>query len=153
MENNKLEIINKNLICLDMDSSNKEEVIQQLSDVLLKEGCINNVEIFMESVNERETHETTGIGDGIAIPHGKSDSVIKNSVIMARLKNKVEWMSMDDEPVNIVFLLAIKESNAGDVHLRILSKLAENLMEPEFVTKMKNEEDIEEICRTLNFIQ
>ncbi|MDW3030907.1 PTS sugar transporter subunit IIA, partial [Enterococcus faecium] len=82
-------------------------------------------------------HMTTGIGHNIAIPHGKSQAVIDSTVAVAKLKNEVDWGSLDNQPVNIVFLLAIKEADKGNEHLRVLAELSGKLMDDDFVKEIK----------------
>ena len=137
--------IYKENIVLDLEASTKKEVIKKLSKLLLKNGFINNLEEFISDVNERETHMTTGIGNELAIPHGKSNAVVESTVVFAKLNKKIEWNSLDDEPVNIVFLLAIATKDKGDNHLKILASISGRLMDDDFVEAIKKSTTKDEI--------
>lgn len=143
------ELIKQENIVFDVSGESKEEVIRSLSKELLKIGSIDDVEAFVAAVLEREKHSTTGFGGGIAIPHGKSPTVREASVMVGRTLHDIEWDAMDGKPVNTVFLLAISEENAQD-HLQVLAKLAGTLMDDDFMAKLheaKNKDDILELIR------
>lgn len=143
-------VTNMNLIAIDLDVKTKEEVIVFLAELLYKQGIVNSVEKYVDQVMERENHETTGVGKGVAIPHGKSESVLKSSVAIAKLKHPIEWNSLDDEPVDLVFQLAIRKSDEGDLHLKLLSNLACKLMEDEFVNVLRDTSDKQKILMLLD---
>lgn len=126
-----MEIISEDLVIFPLEAATKEEVLSLLSDALLNEKRISSKEIFLEDVLRREKDFTTGFGDGFAIPHGKSKSVLSPSIAIGKCPDAVEWDAMDGKPVSLIFLLAVPESQAGTTHLKILAKLAENLMEDE----------------------
>lgn len=138
-------VIDRNLIVLNLDVDSKEEVFRSLADVLNKEGRLNDEEKYIENVEKREQLTTTGIGFGIAIPHGKTDAVKDVSVVIGRLKHPVDWNAMDNKPVKMVFQIAVPESSKGDEHLRLLSQLSRQLIHPEFreeMLKAQNEDDV-----------
>ncbi|RPA65422.1 PTS sugar transporter subunit IIA [Aerococcus agrisoli] len=144
--------IYKENIVIDLDVNTKEEVVETLAELLLKNGFINNLHAFIKDVQERENHMTTGIGNGIAIPHGKSSSVVESTVVFAKTTKYIEWESLDENPVNIIFLLAIAEKDKGDGHLRILADISSHLMDDEFVNEIKNattENEIEQILSSI----
>ena len=103
---NLIEILDVNLIDLEMEASSKDEVIHQLCSLLYENGRVKDLEKFKEAVYEREQIGETGMGNQIAIPHGLTDQVNKASVAIAKVKNPVEWESLDDQPVRLIFLLA-----------------------------------------------
>jgi len=140
-----LEILTKELVVFPMEASTKEEVLSRLSDALLKEKRISSKEIFLEDVLKREQDFSTGFGDGFAIPHGKSESVLSPSIAVGKCSEAVEWEALDGKPVSLVFLLAIPESQAGTTHLKILAKLAENLMDDEIKDHLMNLNTSEEL--------
>ena len=137
-------------IFLDMESTTKEETIRQLGEVLTNNGLVNNKEAYIQSVLEREEHSTTGIGNNIAIPHGKSEAVSEPAIVFARLKQPIDWQSLDEEPVFVVILLAIPESQKGDTHLRILSEIAMKLMDDDITAQLKTETDKQQIAKLLS---
>lgn len=140
--------IYKENIVLKLKASTKSEVVETLAEILLKNGFIDNLAEFIKDVKDREQHMTTGIGNGIAIPHGKSNSVLESTVVFAKTTGNIEWESLDDKPVNIIFLLAIAKQDAGDEHLRILANISGKLMDDDFIYAIKKadtEEEIEEL--------
>ncbi|MDT2846278.1 PTS sugar transporter subunit IIA [Enterococcus thailandicus] len=145
------EKIDERNVVLDLEAGSKEEVVDQLATLLTTNGFVSEVNQFKKDVFEREEHMTTGIGHNIAIPHGKSQAVIDSTVAVAKLKNEVNWGSLDNQPVNIVFLLAIKEADKGNEHLRVLAELSGKLMDDDFVKEIKESKNKEELIKALTF--
>jgi len=145
-----INIINKNLIKLDINNNSKEEVIKTLANIINNEHRLNNYEAYVEDVLHRESLITTGIGYGIAIPHGKCKAVEVPTVAVGRIRKGVEWESLDDNPVYVVFLLAVPEEAVSDEHLRILASLARNLMNEEFRHELFNSADEEKLLELLS---
>jgi PTS system fructose-specific IIA component len=147
-------LINKNLIKLDLKSKNKKEAIEELAELAKRDCKIDSFEDYVESVLKREESYSTGIGNGIAIPHGKSNSVKEALIVFGRCEGKIEWDSLDGKPVNLVFLLGIPEENAGDIHLKVLSQLSRKIMHDDFVQLLRNsktEDEVLGILEDLNF--
>jgi len=124
-------LIEKSLIELDIEATTKEEVILQLSKKINETGRLANFDAYLKSVIDREELTSTGIGFGIAIPHGKSDAVKESAVAFGKLKKGMNWEAIDDEDVTMVFLLAVPEGE-GNEHLKILSKLSRKLIHDDF---------------------
>lgn len=141
--------IRKENILIDLKSSTKEETIKVMAEKLYENGYLENLDNFIESVFKRESQMTTGVGNNLAIPHGKSKSVIESTVAVAKLESPVDWQSLDDEPVEFVFLLAIRDVDKGDEHIRILADLSGKLMDDEFVENIKNSKDINDLEKAL----
>lgn len=125
-----------NLLCkatinLDLRVENKNDVIDQMVELLDFAGKLNNKEEYKKEILRRESLSSTGIGEGIAIPHGKTSAVKEPSLALGIVKNGVDYDSLDGEPVHIVFMIAAGESANAD-HLETLSKLSVLLMNPEF---------------------
>ncbi|OFU53273.1 PTS sugar transporter subunit IIA [Aerococcus sp. HMSC10H05] len=137
-------IIDKQNIIFNSDANSTAEVIRELADTLFECGHITDIEKFMDSVFEREREIPTSIGNGIAIPHGKSDVVLTSKISLAVLKKPIVWDGSDDE-VKYIFLLAIKDGDQGDNHLRTLANLASRLMDDEFVEMLKGATNINEL--------
>lgn len=144
-----INIINKNLIKLDINNNSKEEVIKILANLMNNENRLNNYEAYVEDVLYRESLITTGIGCGIAIPHGKCKAVEIPTVAIGRIRSGVEWESLDDDPVYIVFLLAVPEEAASNQHLRILEALSRKLMNEQFVDELFNIVNEERLLKLL----
>lgn len=142
-------IINKNLIKLDINDNKKEEIIKILSNLINDENRLNNYDAYIEEVLHRESLTTTGIGYGIAIPHGKCSAVDVPTVAVGRISQGVEWESLDDKPVYVVFLLAVPEAAASDQHLRILAALSRKLMNEDFRNELFNSTDKDKILELL----
>lgn len=119
------------LVFLDVEWTSKEETIKNLVDALDESGVLSSKEEFLNAVLEREEVSATGLESGLAIPHGKSKAVKKAAFAVARLKNKLNtWESLDPtNQVQLVFLLAIPEAEAGTTHLKLLSELSIRLMD------------------------
>lgn len=143
------EKIHKENIILDLDATTKFEAIKELSKLLFANGFITSIDEFDKDVEEREEHMTTGIGNNIAIPHGKSNSVIESTVAFAKTKEPIEWESLDAKPVNIIFLLAIANQDKTDEHLRVLATLSSKLMDNEFVKSIKKANTVDEVSAIL----
>ena len=131
------EVLSENIIDLELQAKSKEDVIDELSYLLFKNGKIDSVEDFVQDVMEREKEGVTGLGKGIAIPHGKSESVIKTSIAIGRTKEPIKWESLDDEPVNIIILFAVKNTDANTTHIKMLQNIAICLADDEFMIKLQ----------------
>lgn len=142
-------VLNENLIEINLVAKTKEEVLEKMTDMLYKEGVLNSKKDYLNDVFKRERLGTTGVGMSIAIPHGKSNSVKRTAVAIAKLHNPVEWNSLDNNPVKMVFLLAVPE-NKDDFHLQLLSQLASMLMDDKFRESLVN---ANEKSKILNIIK
>ncbi|MGL5379638.1 PTS sugar transporter subunit IIA [Clostridium sp.] len=130
---------------LDLKTSEKFETIKHLAN-MINERLVN-VDKYVEDVKTREGMSTTGIGDGVAIPHAKSKWVKKPTVVVGKSRRGIEWESLDDEPVNLIFLIAVPEGE-GNEHLKILQILAVSLMDDDFkeeILKANEKEVIEKL--------
>lgn len=121
-------ILDDELILLDVDCKNKDDILRVMSDKLLEHNFINNQEKFLEDVYNREKLGETGIGNYIAIPHGQSDSVIQTTICIAKLKNEIEWESLDGNGVKVVILFVVENNeNFANSHLKLLTNVARKL--------------------------
>lgn len=141
-------VLNERLIQLDIKGTKKEEVLNELVDILYQEKMIISKEEFLKDVYMREEEGLTGIGDHVAIPHGKSDSVIRTAVAIGRSKQDIEWNSIDGKPVRIVFLLAIKSLDRT-VHIRLLSRIATSLCDRDAIQQLLICQSAEEVIDIL----
>jgi PTS system nitrogen regulatory IIA component len=128
------DILDEKMMVFDLKATTKEEVLKELVSILKKNGVIDDEEGFLNIVKKREEEFSTGIGYGIAIPHGKSDLVKKPSVVFGKSKKGVDYNSMDGKSAYIFFLIAVPE-NSDDLHLKVLAELSRSLMHEE-VRKM-----------------
>ncbi|MDM8127593.1 fructose-specific PTS transporter subunit EIIC [Paraclostridium benzoelyticum] len=149
---NLANMTNKNLIMLDLNVCTKEEAIKLLIDKLYSEGVVSSQKEFFNTVMEREAHSPTGLEKGLAIPHGKCESVNKAAFAVARLNNKIsDWGSIDENnEVDLIFLLAIPKAEEGSTHLKLLSELSVSLMNEEFYNSLRTAKDSKEFLMNLN---
>lgn len=149
---NLANMTNKNLIMLDLNVCTKEEAIKLLIDKLYSEGVVSSKKEFFNTVMERESHSPTGLEKGLAIPHGKCESVNKAAFAVARLNNKIsDWESIDENnEVDLIFLLAIPKAEEGSTHLKLLSELSVSLMNEEFYNSLRIAKNSKEFLMNLN---
>lgn len=102
-------VITERTILLDIDASNKHEVFEIMSENLYRLKRISSKEKFIRSLYERESQGETGAELGLAIPHGKSEAMIINTLSMCRLNKSIEWETLDDSPVNIIVMFAVSK--------------------------------------------
>lgn len=122
------EILDRRVINLNMDETNKDGVIRSLAKLLLDAGYIDDLEGYVQDVYLRESEGITGIGGHVAIPHGKSDYVKQVGIAVGRTKEMIEWESYDGEPSQLFFLFAVPSGNEGAKdHLRLIAELAGKL--------------------------
>ena len=117
----------------------KEEVISKMVDLMANNGNIINKEEYKRVVLEREKEGTTGIGEGIAIPHGKTDAVSKPGLAAMVVPNGVDFDSLDEQPAKLIFLIAAPNTK-DNVHLDVLSRLSTLLMDKRFREELLNAE-------------
>lgn len=146
-------LLDEKLIKLKLDVEEKKEAIYELAKLALLENKINSVDEFVKSVLERESEFSTGVGNGIAIPHGKSKAVNEAMIVFGRSKDPIEWDSLDGKPVEMIFMLGVPEQNADNIHLKILSQLSRKLMDDDFVRSLKESRSEKDVLDILNKIK
>lgn len=133
------DILDEKIIDLSMVAEDKESAIRYLSELLYKAGYINDIDGYIRDVFVRESEGITGIGNHVAIPHGKSDFVEKVGIAIGKTKNQIPWESYDEQPVNYIFLFAVpSDSDNAKIHLRLLSELAGKLGNDQVMERLKN---------------
>lgn len=143
------ELLSKDAIKINGVASTKEEVISKMIDLMETNGNITNKEEYKNVVLERETEGTTGIGEGIAIPHGKTQAVSKAGLAAMVVPDGVEFNSLDGKPVNLLFLIAAPDTK-DNVHLEVLSRLSTLLMDNEFRAALLNAKTPEEFLMCID---
>jgi fructose-specific phosphotransferase system IIA component len=141
-------LINENLIKLDLESKQKSDVIVEIVELLFKAGKVMDKDSFIKSVSEREKLGSTGIGKGIAIPHGKSDVVTDVVIAFGRSCSGIDFDALDDKPVHLIFLLAAPK-NVGGVYLKALSQLSRLLRQEDFRDELLKADDKKQIMDVL----
>ena len=139
---------NENIL-LDLECTNKEEVIKYMAKSLEETGVISSIEGFIGDIHKREEEYSTGIGHGFAIPHAKSKYVKEASIAFAKTEELIEYNSLDDKPVNVFFMLAVPE-DGNQEHLKIISTLARKLMNKEVRNDIKSVTSKEELINILD---
>ncbi|CCW40235.1 TPA: PTS sugar transporter subunit IIA [Streptococcus agalactiae] len=143
-------MIDKNLIRVDVDMPLKKDVFAYLAGLVVENGYADDTDQVYKSLLSREEEGTTGMMDGFAIPHAKSQAVIKPGIAVLKLKNGVEWESMDGKLIDSVIALFIPETEVGSTHLTYLSKIARILMKNDFKNYFKEAHEIKEIETVFN---
>lgn len=127
-----MKIIEQDLIELQLTCADKKAAIQQLAQRLQQAGRVAAGAEFVAAVEAREELSSTGIGFGLAIPHGRSAAVRTASVAFGRSQAGLDWQAHDGEPVQLVFLIAVPQQAADNQHLKILAVLSRKLMHEAF---------------------
>ncbi|AWB44198.1 PTS fructose transporter subunit IIA [Paenibacillus sp. CAA11] len=143
------DLLTKETIFLPLETGTKEEVIRRMVSGLTTAGAVTDAESYVQAVLTREQSSSTGIGFGVAIPHGKSAGVARAGLAFARLSAPTDWESLDDSPVNMVFMIAVPEANVGNEHLQILVALSRKLIHEEFRQKLLGAQTAEEVIEIL----
>ncbi|MDN5351296.1 MAG: fructose system component [Clostridiales bacterium] len=124
-------LINEHLVALNLEATSKEDAIRKLAALAYKEGRINDQDKYIESVLHREAEYSTGVGFGVAIPHGRTNAVNEPVLLFATVKS-MDWQSLDGEPIDLIFMIGVPEEETGETHLRILAALSRKLMKAPF---------------------
>ena len=144
-EINIAKVINLNLIDLHLNGKTKKDVIKELSNLLKEDDDITNTQDFIDDVFLREEEGETGIGQGVAIPHGKSKAVKNTMIAIGLSDHPIPWETLDDKPVTAVILFAVRDQDADTLHLKLLQKVAILLSDDDFIDKLhavKNKKDV-----------
>ena len=143
------DLLDARSILLNASPKSKNEALDQIVDLMVKSEKINDKEAYRKQVYAREEESTTGIGEGIAIPHGKCDAVTKPGLAAMVVKDGVDFNSLDGEPVTLMFLIAAPNTE-DNIHLDVLSKLSVLLMNEEFTESLRNAKTVEEFMNIIN---
>ena len=143
------DLLDKNSISLNAAPADKKETLDLAVELMAKSGKLSDVEKYREQVYAREEESTTGIGEGIAIPHGKCDAVKAPGLAAMVIKNGVEYESLDGESVTLLFLIAAPNTK-DNVHLDVLSKLSVMLMDENFTTSLRNAKSVDEFLQIID---
>ena len=138
------DILLKELMIMDLQGTTKEGVIDEMIASLSANGIINDVAVYKEGIMKRESQTSTGLGDGIAMPHAKNKAVIKPAVVFAKSAAGVDYASLDGQPAHLFFMIAAPEG-ANNVHLEVLASLSRLLINPDFTASLKKAQTPEEV--------
>ena len=143
------DLLDKRSISLTGTPKTKSEALDQIIDLMVKSGKINDREAYRAQVYAREEESTTGIGEGIAIPHGKCDAVDKPGLAAMVIKDGVEFDALDGMPVTLMFLIAAPNTK-DNVHLDVLSKLSVLMMDENFANNLRNARSVDEFLAIID---
>ena len=129
---------------MDLQGTTKEGVIDEMISGLSANGIINDAAVYKEGIMKRESQTSTGLGDGIAMPHAKNKAVIKPAVVFAKSAAGVDYASLDGQPAHLFFMIAAPEG-ANNVHLEVLASLSRLLINPDFTASLKKAKTPEEV--------
>ncbi|OUL08065.1 PTS fructose transporter subunit IIABC [Trichococcus shcherbakoviae] len=138
------DILLKELMIMDLQATTKEGVIDEMIAGLSTNGIINDAAVYKEGIMKRESQTSTGLGDGIAMPHAKNKAVIKPAVVFAKSAAGVDYASLDGQPAHLFFMIAAPEG-ANNVHLEVLASLSRLLINPDFTASLKKAQTPEEV--------
>ena len=143
------DLLDKRSIDLSALPKSKNEALDMAIELMNKSGKLSDVEGYKKQVYAREEEGTTGIGEGIAIPHGKCAAVKKPGLAAMVVKDGVDFESLDGEPVELIFLIAAPDTE-DNIHVDVLSKLSMLMMDEEFVASLKNAKSVDEFLAVID---
>ncbi len=138
------DILSPESMIMDLQATTKEEAINEMADLEVATGVVNNKEKFVESIWAREKESTTGIGGGIAMPHARNEYINKTRVLFAKSEKGVDFDSLDQQPVYLFFMITAP-AGADNTHLQALAKLSSLLINPDLVEKLKAAKTADEV--------
>lgn len=148
---NLSQLTSENLIMLDAVFEDRFSAINALTDRIDQAGKLTNRQQFLDAVMLREEEGPTALGEYLAIPHGKSIAVTEPVFACALLKNELQWKGLDgDEPVTMIFLLAIPPAEAGSTHMEVLTTLTSSLVEDDFREVLQNATSQQQVMALLS---
>ncbi|MDW8576671.1 fructose-specific PTS transporter subunit EIIC [Streptococcus suis] len=138
------DVLRKDVMLLDLQATSKEAVIDEMIASLVDKGYVTDFDVFKTGIMNREAQTTTGLGDGIAMPHAKNAAVKEATVLFAKSNNGVDYASLDGQPTDLFFMIAAPEG-ANDTHLAALAELSKYLMKAGFADRLRAATNPEEV--------
>ncbi|PJR57323.1 PTS system fructose-specific EIIABC component [Klebsiella variicola subsp. tropica] len=143
-------VLNVKNIKLNMTARTKEEVIEELTDLLVQDGAVTNKEDFIRDVWLREEQGSTGFENHIAIPHGKSSGVSRTALAIGRTQHTIPWETMDGSDVRCIILFAVCLVDQNATHIRLLAQVSGSLADEDIIAKLLAESDPHKIIALFN---
>lgn len=137
-------LLRKDIMIMDMKASDKSAAIDEMVASLATNNVVNDAETFKEAIIKREEQTSTGLGDGIAMPHAKTDAVNEATVLFAKSENGLDYEALDGQPTFLFFMIAVPDG-ANDTHLETLAALSRMLIDQDFVALLKQASTPEEV--------
>lgn len=145
------DVLDERIIDLHMKATNKDEALSVLAGHLKDAGYIDDIEAFKKDIYVRESDGVTGIGNYVAIPHGKSDSVTQVGIAIGKLEHEIEWESLDGHGVKLIFLFAVSNDHEyARNHMLLLAEIARKLGNDEAIEKLLHASEVEDIKAVFN---
>ncbi|HEP1844868.1 TPA: PTS sugar transporter subunit IIA [Streptococcus suis] len=138
------DVLRKDVMLLDLQATSKEAVIDEMIASLVEKGYVTDFDVFKTGIMNREAQTTTGLGDGIAMPHAKNAAVKEATVLFAKSNKGVDYASLDGQPTDLFFMIAAPEG-ANDTHLAALAELSKYLMKAGFADRLRAATNPEEV--------
>ncbi len=138
------DLLVKDAMIMDLQATEKRPAIDEMVQKLYDTGRISDIAVFKEGILNREAQTSTGLGDGIAMPHAKNAAVKEATVLFAKSKHGVDYEALDGQPTYLFFMIAAPEG-ANDTHLQALAALSRQLIDPDFVGKLKQADSPEQV--------
>ena len=143
------DVLNKNVMLFDLQATDKEGVINEMVQSLVDNGVVTDFETFKTGIMNREAQTSTGLGDGIAMPHSKNAAVKEATVLFAKSNKGVDYESLDGQPTDLFFMIAAPEG-ANDTHLAALAELSKYLMQDGFADRLRKVTSPDEVIAAFN---
>ena len=143
------DVLNKNVMLFDLQATDKEGVINEMVQSLVDNGVVTDFDTFKAGIMNREAQTSTGLGDGIAMPHSKNEAVKEATVLFAKSNKGVDYASLDGQPTDLFFMIAAPEG-ANDTHLAALAELSKYLMKPGFADKLRQASTPDQVIATFD---
>lgn len=143
------DLLMRNLMIMNLKSTTKKDVIDEMVEKLYEEDIINDVMKFREEIMKRELECSTGLGEGVAMPHAKTNAVNKPAIVFARSTTGVDYEALDGEDTYIFFMIAATEGQ-NQMHIETLAKLSKLLLKEGFIDRLKNSESPEDVYKTID---
>lgn len=143
------DVLNKNVMLFDLQATDKEGVINEMVQSLVDNGVVTDFETFKTGIMNREAQTSTGLGEGIAMPHSKNEAVKEATVLFAKSNKGVDYASLDGQPTDLFFMIAAPEG-ANDTHLAALAELSKYLMKPGFADKLRQVSTPDQVIATFD---
>ena len=138
------DLLSPDLMIMDLKATTQEEAIKEMADLEVKQDVVNNEDEFIKSIWAREKESTTGIGDGIAMPHARNKYINRAAVLFAKSSKGIDYNSLDGQPVHLFFMITAP-AGADNTHLQALAKLSSLLINPDVVNALKAATKPEEV--------
>ncbi len=144
-------LTNPSLVNLQTSFESRDQAIHMLAEQLHAQGKLHDKEEYLKAVFEREEHGATALGEGLAVPHGKTDAVKEAAFAVATLKQDLKWQGIDEEEdVNLIFLIAIPNAEAGSTHMQLLTELTSTLVDDNVRNAVLNATSVEQVMSLLS---